>query len=318
MCPPDRRLPVRNFEEPFLQGDWVLWNQVDSFIGLGPEDRVYRLDPVTGEIQFGNDRQGRIPPAGSGHIRAIHYQTGGGIQGNVGAYAITALKSGVEGVEKVANPVQATGGTDAPDIEEQIAHAPARLRRAGRAMTPPDIEALVVSTSPDMIRARCLFPESFDEPILVAILMRNGTRCPKPTLAEQDALARLIRTQSWGGLQQDDIKVVAPAYVPVRLTLRITPDSDENAAKLEQAATDRMRLLLHAVDGGPAGTGWTFGRRSLGIRHPARVGRNTIVRHRSGTEPCAKRTGSGFRSYARTRPDLCFGRRYTGYRRTQE
>ncbi|MBU0654311.1 MAG: baseplate J/gp47 family protein [Gammaproteobacteria bacterium] len=258
---PERDLPVRHFDDPSLSGDWVLWKPVDSFIGHGAEERIYRLDPVTGEIQFGDDRHGRIPPAGGGHIRAIRYQTGGGVRGNTGAYTITGLKSAIEGVETVTNPVQAAGGADAPTLAEQMAEAPARLRRSGRAMTPPDIEALAEASSPDLIRARCLYPQEPGGPIQVAIIIRNGQRCPAPTLAEKDGLARLIREQAWGGLRQEDIRVVTPQFVPVTIDLSVTPDSNANIAKLEQAATERIRLLLHPADGGPDGGGWPFGRR---------------------------------------------------------
>lgn len=258
---PERDLPVRQFDDPSLSGDWVLWQPVDSFIGHGAEERIYRLDPVTGEIQFGDDRHGRIPPAGGGHIRAIRYQTGGGVRGNTGAYTITDLKSAVEGVETVTNPVQAAGGADAPTLAEQMAEAPARLRRSGRAMTPPDIEALAEASSPDLIRARCLYPQEPGGPIQIAVIMRNGQRCPSPTLAEKDGLARLIREQAWGGLRQEDIRVVTPQFVPVTIDLSVTPDSNANIAKLEQAVTERIRLLLHPADGGPDGSGWPFGRR---------------------------------------------------------
>ncbi len=253
--------PIRTFEKLSLEGEWVLWQRVDSFLGKKPDDRIYLLDHASGEIKFGNSRQGRIPTAGSNNIRAIRYQTGGGIKSNVAAYTITGLKSGVEGVESVTNPIQAAGGTDAPTIEEQVTGAPARLRSFDQALSPPDIEALLVSTSPNLIRARCAFPKAPGDPIHVAVLMRNGNRCPQPTLAERDALAELILNHSWGGLKDGDIKVTGPEYVSVQLKLQLRATSNEKIAELERVATDRISLLLHPIDGGPSGEGWQFGRR---------------------------------------------------------
>ncbi len=256
---PEEARPVKQYPDLSLPGDWVLWKRVDSFIGYDRDARVYRLDPVSGEVAFGQET--RMPPAGRDNIRAVKYQTGGGQSGNVGAYTITALKSAVETVEEVANPVPAAGGTDTPSLDAQIAGAPARLRRGSQALTPPDIEALVVSTSPDLVRARCLFPGSPGKPIRVAIALRTGERCPRPSLAYRQALANTIREQAWGALGKDDIEVIAPEYLRTRLRVRLHATSTDQAAALEQAATARLRLLLHPVDGGPNGNGWPFGQR---------------------------------------------------------
>jgi len=40
------------------------WMQIDNLSGAAPEDPVFQLDPVTGEITFGNGTQGAIPPSG--------------------------------------------------------------------------------------------------------------------------------------------------------------------------------------------------------------------------------------------------------------
>ena len=118
---------VTQYPDISLEGDWVRWHRVDSFIGRGPEERIFRLDAEKGVITFGND-QGRIPPAGRNNIRAIHYKTGGGLQGNLPAYSITALKSALESVETIANPIAAAGGTASPDLTQQLRGAPAKLR----------------------------------------------------------------------------------------------------------------------------------------------------------------------------------------------
>ena len=63
---------------PGVDGAWVLWRRVDSFIGTDGDARVYRLDPGTGRVTFGDGRQGKVPPAGSDAVRAFRYQQGGG------------------------------------------------------------------------------------------------------------------------------------------------------------------------------------------------------------------------------------------------
>ena len=50
------RHPVRE-DGAFLQvrsrDGWTTWTAVERFDDFGPEDRVYQLDPTTGELVFG-------------------------------------------------------------------------------------------------------------------------------------------------------------------------------------------------------------------------------------------------------------------------
>ena len=57
-----------------LPGDWVLWKQVPDPADEPADARVYALDEVTGEIQFGNGLHGRIPPVGRDSIVAFCYR----------------------------------------------------------------------------------------------------------------------------------------------------------------------------------------------------------------------------------------------------
>jgi hypothetical protein len=125
---------------------------------------------------------------------------------------------------------------------------------------PPDIEAVCVSFSPDVVRARCLRPASSGGPIRVAVAARSGERCPQLTRALQDGLRARIRDSAWGALDDEDISVETPDYVRVTVRVRLLPTDASQAAALEQRATDALRALTHPVDGGPAGTGWPFGR----------------------------------------------------------
>lgn len=259
-----------------LQGDWVLWQRVDSFLGRGPDERIYRLDIENGVIAFGDDREGRIPPAGADNIRAIFYETGGGLEGNVAAYTITDLKTALQAVDEIANPIAAAGGTALPSLDAQLLAAPANLRRSRQGITAqdteskmalacPDIEALVVASSPDLVRARCLPLESAAAPLRVAIAQRTGERCPAASLATRTQLARLVLSQAWGGLDDTDLLIINPDYVRMEVRIRLLATSVDTAAALEQAATERLRLLFDPIEGGPGGQpgeppGWPFGR----------------------------------------------------------
>ena len=203
-------------------------------MGFGAEDRVFRLDADEGIVRFGADT--RSPPAGRDNIRAIRYRSGGGTAGNVPAHSINGLKSSVRGVENVTNPVAAAGGTDTPEVDVQVKDSPSQVRRAERALMPVDIESLVVSSSPDRVRAKCVVPSRYGEPVRLAVAQRGAARCPVLGLADRQGIEQLVRDAGWGALDEDSISVEDPVYVPVRIRVVLSPTAAEQSAGLRAAS----------------------------------------------------------------------------------
>ena len=243
-----------------LVGTWVLWRRVETFVDEDGGARIYRLDPASGEIRFGNGRRGKIPPAGADSIRAFSYQKGGGSVGNVPARAVDTLASAIESVELAINPVDAAGGADPPRADRIAASAPAFLRHAGRALAPADIEALAVGSSPDVVRARCLARGGCSIRLAVAIA-GSGTRCPMPSRARREGIARNISAAGWGALAPDAVIVVPPRYVRVRVEAEVLATSAEAVPEVARSVREALAAFLHPIAGGPDATGWPFGRR---------------------------------------------------------
>jgi hypothetical protein len=244
-----------------LPGDWVLWRRSDTFVGTDGDARVFKLDPNEGIVTFGDGRQGKIPPAGTDGVRAFRYQQGGGERGNVAAYTIKGLKTALESVEAVTNPVEASGGIDAPGVDRIVAAAPTILRHANRALSASDIEAFALASSSDVVRARHLGPQHASDPMRLVIAVRTGEPCPRPSLARRDALARYILEHAAGALDTDALEVVAPEYVRLRVEVQVFVTSAEVASEVEDTVRKRLIAFLHPTDGGPEGDGWAFGRR---------------------------------------------------------
>ena len=117
------------------------WKRVPDFLSPGPDGKAYTLDPTTGEIQFGDGNNGRIPVDAS-EVLAVVYRAGGGAAGNVAAGALTTLLSPVAGIDSVTNEQSAVGGRDQQDLEDLKRQAPAELRRRSRAVTAEDFATL--------------------------------------------------------------------------------------------------------------------------------------------------------------------------------
>jgi hypothetical protein len=100
--------------------DGVLWHEVDSFAGRGPNDRVYVTS--TGEdgrtrVTFGDGVHGARLTTGVENVRA-RYRVGVGADANVAENRITQLAVRPLGVSAVNNPVPATGGANADDASQ--------------------------------------------------------------------------------------------------------------------------------------------------------------------------------------------------------
>src|SRR6185436_15971219 len=118
------------------------------------ESRNYVLDAEAGTIRFGNGVRGKAPQIGQ-RIRARKYRYGGGVEGNVGAKAI----SKVDGISqaKASNPLAARGGAPAETVAEALERVPGELRRHDRAVTVGDFQELALATPGAAVgRADCL------------------------------------------------------------------------------------------------------------------------------------------------------------------
>jgi predicted phage baseplate assembly protein len=117
------------------------WTRVDDFLCSTADDLHYVLNENTGEIRFGDGRQGRIPFT-SADIVARSYRFGGGTAGNVGPGTITTPITALLGVESVTNQRPAVGGRDEEQLDDLKARAPREIRRRSRAVTEEDFASL--------------------------------------------------------------------------------------------------------------------------------------------------------------------------------
>jgi hypothetical protein len=118
----------------------VLWYETDTFAGTGPTDRVF-VTKTDNEgktsVIFGTGRQGSRLPSGGDNVRAV-YREGLGTGGNVKAGQIATAISRPLGVNKVINPLPATGGANAEKLEDARRNIPIALQALGRVVSVRD------------------------------------------------------------------------------------------------------------------------------------------------------------------------------------
>lgn len=255
--------------------DPVPWTQVDSFAGSGPEDRHYRLDGSTGEVELGPAvRQpdgsfrsyGATPPPGA-ELRFRAYRHGGGTHGNVKAHALAHLRRPIPGVRSVSNPLPATGGVDGESIASARARTAIELRTANRAITARDFEQLCRVGAPELVaRARCL-PGAQVDAVQILIVPRIEQPHRRLEARELDLDDQLV-TKLSAYLDQRrlvgvTVQLKAPDYVGVTAVARIVAEPYTDAGALERRIEDRLYTYLNPLVGGASGSGWEF-HRALG------------------------------------------------------
>ena len=118
----------------------ILWHEVPSLYGRGPDERVYvtRHGEERTTVQFGDGLAGaRLPTGEPVHVR---YRKGGGLEGLVRAGQLTQLLSRPLGLTGVRNPLPAEGADEAESLSDARRNAPLGIRTLDRAVSLQDYE----------------------------------------------------------------------------------------------------------------------------------------------------------------------------------
>lgn len=104
----------------------ILWQEVSSFYGHGPDERIYVTeinDDDRTTVIFGDGKTGTRLPTGQENIRA-KYRRGIGQAGQVEANRITLLMTHPLGLKGVTNPLEPAGAADSEKLSEVQHNAP--------------------------------------------------------------------------------------------------------------------------------------------------------------------------------------------------
>jgi hypothetical protein len=106
------------------------WNAVPDLSVHGPQDAVFEVDLVTGELTFGDGRHGRALPDGFRNVHAVSYQVESLSPTPVDAGAVNTIITAVEFLGKVVNPQRAGGGGPGETAAQAIKRGPLEIRTA--------------------------------------------------------------------------------------------------------------------------------------------------------------------------------------------
>jgi predicted phage baseplate assembly protein len=225
------------------------WTRVDDLLATEPDAEVYELTPETGEVRFGDGRNGRIPPAGA-RVIAARYRYGGGAGANVPPGAISGPTP--PRVSEVRNERPAFGGTNEQSIDDLKRQAPLRLRHRDRAVTQTDYAELAcevkgVAAATAIPFAHPQFPELRVPGAISVVILPEGDLLPDgspPRLVAGliDAVGRYLEQRRTVGTE---LWIAEPDYIELSVQALVEA---EPSRSMDTVARDVEQALKNAFD----------------------------------------------------------------------
>jgi predicted phage baseplate assembly protein len=238
------------------------WLLKPDLLASGPEDPHYVLNASTGEIRFGDGKNGRIPTAGA-EIVARLYRYGGGKAGNVGAGLINAPLTVLTGVEKVTNDRPAVGGRDEQNIEEFKQRAPVRLRHRNRAVSIKDFAELTMEVG-GIAKATAIplmHPDHLgvEVPgaITIVVVPDSEDVPPQPSQAQLEQVCRYLEPRR---LLTTELYVKGPEYQKIRVMAHVSAQPYAAFDDVARRVKDELNAFLDPLGrAGSESSGADFG-----------------------------------------------------------
>jgi predicted phage baseplate assembly protein len=242
----------------------------------GPANADFLLDAGDAAVQFGDGRNGLVPPFGA-TVVAVGSETAGS-GANAAAGTITALDGGAHNVallgdpaavaakfDQIANPDPASGGTDEEALTHAEGRAMQRMLTPSRAVTLADCEALALATpGAALARAAALANQHpalqcYAAPGLITLViipyLPLGRPVPSPGLI--GAVSAYVNRRRVIGSR---IEVVGPEYLEIGIVADVKAFVGQSKIAVRDSVVAALQAFLDPLAGGPDGTGWPLGR----------------------------------------------------------
>jgi predicted phage baseplate assembly protein len=248
-----------------VQRFWIQWLPVDDIAAAGPDDRVYHIDRMTGEITFGDGRRGRIPPSGGADAIQVKYRIGGGAKGNVLPSEIVSIQNSIAFVDGVYNPTPSGAGCDVEPFVEAVERESQKLKHRNRAVTAGDFEWLCREASQNIAKVKCLpnynpRGEKESSSVTVVVLPKGGDNGLQYFPELKKRVEKYLRERTANTMiAPGKISVIPPAMIEISVRADLNVNDMDSLAWAEKEALDKINQFLSPLTGGYNGTGWEIG-----------------------------------------------------------
>lgn len=242
---------------PILEVEGKEYKAVDRFIDSTKDDRVFRFNGISGEIEFGDGEYGVIPSPREA-IFLKEYAITKGKKGNIAKDKLRVLRQSINYVDFVKNIEPAIGGSDGDDLNDLKLHAPSIFKTMDRAVTTEDYEVLAKNYSSFIAKAKCV--SNCGEIVVIIIT--------KDILDESAFVNRKLIEDLSEFLHQKSLVTVKPIVqapkvinLKVNVKLKFTLENEEfSKVDIENRLLKEAKKYFNPFIGGDRGDGYQIGR----------------------------------------------------------
>lgn len=268
IAPSDTALNSKTENMVFLEvqddkGQWQAWKRTDDLYAVGADDRLFMLDPESGEVRFGDGLRGKRPSLG--RVMRVSYEYGGGPQGQVSIGGINKAASGLSGLS-IRNPLQTWGADKGESVEQGERNIPRFIKHRDRLVTAEDFEDITLRTpraNVARVEVMPLFdPSAPDTPspgaLTVVVIPDHDVQQQKPPAADRHFLNAVCDYLAPRRLITTEIHVRGPEFVRLWVAAGITTMPGHLQAQVQREVQQALRRYLSPLVGSPMETGWQF------------------------------------------------------------
>jgi hypothetical protein len=261
-------------------GTFETWERTDDLYAADPDDKVYTLDPESGQVRFGSGLRGKRPAFG--HEIRISYAYGGGPEGNVNIGAINKSPA-LPGGFKLTNPVPTWGASRGETTTEGVQSISSYLRHRDRLVTAEDFRAITRRTpgvNIGRVEVLPLFnpnefrpgsdPQSWPGALTVLVVPGHDIEQKTPPVPNRLFLDAICNWLDPRRLVTTEVFVRGPDYIHLAVSVGIVTMSGHIRAIVQRDVQAALREYLSPLVGGlhtsrddstppPHSTGWPLG-----------------------------------------------------------
>jgi hypothetical protein len=235
-----------------LDGETHDWSPQRDLLNSQPNDRVFVAEVEgdgTASLRFGDNQHGVRPDPGTAFTAT--YRIGNGVAGNIGAEALAHVLTAEPNIDRVRNPMPASGGVEPESIEDVRQRAPSAFRTQERAVTADDY-ATMAELDPRVFRAQGSFRWTGSWHTAFVTVERPGGLAVDPPFAQ--SVRQELEQYRMAGT---DLEIRGPSYVSLEIHMHVCVRPDYFRAQVKAAL-----LQLFSNRRLPSG--------QLGLFHPDR------------------------------------------------
>ena len=261
-------------------GTRQVWEPIDDIYAAQPDQQVYLLDPVAGQLTFGSGLQGARVPLGATVI--VSYSYGGGPQGQAAIGAVNKSVALLPGFS-VTNPVATWGASSGESVAQGEEVITRWLRHRDRLVTAQDFKDLTQRTpAVDVGRVeilplfnpdQCGTGQSWPGMVTVLVIPRSDPLHPDAPTPNRQFLNAVCSWLDPRRLVTTELHVRGPVYQPIWVSVGFEVLPGQVPSIVQQQVIAAVKAFLSpltgglpasapgGLPGGPAapGAGWPLG-----------------------------------------------------------